>query len=1421
MLEGYRPLDLSSILPQLDLSAFAQQPKRNRLGMTDAAMKILANSEFSGTPLATLRANAANGLTTEGEAPPRKQTLWGRAVDLLSTPVYGIANAVDDAIAGHQSDSSDSVLHDIGQVIGGTVTGAGRGVGAGLRGAFAGGESAANPEDKIYLDDPMIRMDLGMSPKDAAKPENRELVRARLKTKIENNKVNDLSSLLFSQHPLRTMELENGDLSDEAIDEYFRSAGMSGFISSAVTDPVNLINAPGKFVRTPTAELAPSTKAENLKSALGEGPKNILGPKMPGSPSSYRVEINPGSVQNAIVSPSGDLIKPPDWFNFPKSANEMVPEVKALVTPPVINEFDPVLDQILIEGSSGSKVIDKAGSKLTPVAKAPDHQIALANDLTKNEAMYHSKIMKALATGDFQAIPKIFPPGVPIPEIEKFVQVSEQIPNFSKHMALPASRAKIAKVLTKALKDQSNTLKRPTSIIPASQILNDAEAIGPVASGALLENAGKAKIPPSKNPARDAEIATRVIDEFTEPIVGSGTPSGMRNPAAWTSKVNAKVNTRWSGPQQVQMYNKIGTIVSKEKNIPAPQRFAVTANILRQVEDHFINLGAKPMSHFLVNESSNLRLSQVLDVIGPAAAAMNPKLMTKILAGDPEVLAQLPAQVVQRLEELKAAEALVDSGPLIQGVNAGQKTLDEIIKNGPLSAGREQQVTEFSAKVAQDITARAGGSPVAQRAAFKEFTTKNPIDSAIKSNSLNTKVLISHPEVSASLIARYSSAPSITRAIQQMSGLGPPAVLGRLVGPSAGVVDWLGARFNAAYKNADMRPIYLREAATAKSSVARRADYLNELARKYDVNNGDLWNDAMKGAQGLLPPVAGSTTELSKEIMQIMENLFTSSGLKTGIALENSVVGRAQLFMGELNKNMVRFGLGKYKFKMPEGGSGPDWLKAWEAWEIDKPLDFLFKIQNVVEHTTREKLMFDDIIARYGVLSPGNYRAGVYRHVQGHPRLAGYKFGKDAAEQIDVFVKNLKEISKPSSKAMQMFDNVLSKWKASVTIYVPSHHMRNLIGDTYMNWVAGVDSTRPYSTSLNILKSQKGRYEGLDEVADLTSADALKNLMGGGGASTPAGKRIALTMKNGQHLTNDEVYVSAFQQGILPTTRVLEDIPDDAASVLNRVQPFGGNVRNWVHGFSESRDHYVRLAHYVDALKKSNKPFAAAQEDAARIVRKWHPDGMDLTAFERNVMRRAFPFYSWTRKAIPLIVESLALTPGKTMVYPKAQYLAQLTMGTQGSNMSDPFPYDQLFPDWLREKGIGPTSGGPGSYGILNPSNPTLDIVSQLNDPGKMTMGMVNPAVRIPFELATGQEATSGAPITGHRTDYAIKQIPGLSHLGRATGEFGVSDTTKEQSQGYNMQNIINLITALGKQNTGPYQKSGEFDLRNFIKEGR
>lgn len=1405
MLEGYTPIDFSSVFPPMDLGQ-----TRNSVGLSQAAMGILANSQWNQTPISSLM---AQGLNSKGEAPKRQQTLIGRAIDLLSAPTYAIANAADDAIAGHQNNDNDSTMADLGQIIGGIATGAGRGIGTGLRGAFMPSETAANPQDKIYLGDALIRGDTGLSAEEAAKPENIEVIRKTLQDRRDS---------AFGKGNAGAESVTDADVA-----KYLKEMNISGIVASGVTDPLNFVGGPkGILSGVKGAAEIPEAAADISKILPDGAPINTGGVKdlLPKS-GSYKVDLGattPGKIANPAT---GELVTPPDWFDFPASAASMGDVTRTSV--PVaksVNELDP-LDSILGGWAAGSKTLDKI-KKLTPVAKVPDDQLRIANKLSAPEEISKltGDLLRRVATGDakwaYNVVNRLSVkyPGVPFTQTNKLIEHIAQVPDFAKRIANPTERAKIVSAFSRVIKADAAELKVATPPVKsAAELINEATKIDPVNLERLVNHAKPGNVK-SKNPTRDTAMADATVAKFADQILGNAQPAGIKNPSAYAASVASGRTVKYSGSQQVQMWNHITHTM---KDIKSPNRFSVAQNVLRQVEDIFMSKGATPLNNVRSANSVPLRLSQVLEAIGPAAAAMNPTLLTKILRGEPEALRQLSAEVIQRIEAFKAGEAIVDGTTIVKGVEAGSKSIEDLIK-GPISAARMEEIVTVGSRVAEDITRAAGGSSVAAKQAMnhlkENFIPKSAVDTAVNSAHLNTLALISHPNVSASLLKKYSSAPAITRAINKETGWNLKA-LSQKVGLPALSVEWLGARFNAAYKNADMRPIYLRNAATAKSTVARRAEYLNNLAKTFKSSDLDLWNDALKGAQGVQEPLAGSQALLlSDEIRKVMENTFGSSGLKVGVALENSVVGRSQLLMRELNDNLKRFGLGEYQFaKKGDYAEGAAWLNSWEKWDIKKPLEFMFKIQNVVEHTVREKIMFDEIAQRFGVVKA----SGEFKQTIKHPRLQGYYFGSEAASQINQFVKNLNEISKVSSKTLQNFDKVVSKWKAGVTIYVPSHHIRNLIGDTYFNWIAGVNSARPYGTALKVMTSQRNRYEGIEELGNLTDINAVKRAMSGG-SSTAAGKQIALTMQDGTKVTNDMVYTSAFQQGILPTTRVLEDIPDDAATALDKFKPLGGKGQKVAHTISEGRDHYVRLAHYVDVLKKSSKPFEAATEEAAAVVRKWHPDGMDLTSFERNVMRRAFPFYSWTRKALPLIIESMVATPGKVMVYPKAQYALQNMMGIDTGPMSDPFPYDQLFPNWIREKGIGPISGSSGNYTVANPSNPTLDMIAQLNNPGKMGMGMLNPVARIPIELATGAEAQTGAPIGGITdTDYLAKQLPGISHAGRITGEFGVSDTTKANSSGYNLQNIFNMITALNVQNTGPYQKSAEFDLREYLKNQR
>lgn len=1508
MLEGYRPIDFSS------LQSGNLGEVRNRVGLSQAAMGILANSQWNETPISML---LASGLNEKGEAPKRKQTLWGRFVDLLSSPAYQVANAADDALAGHQSSDTDSVLNDAKEIIGGGFMGGLRGAGTGLRG-FAGdliGMDPADPQDKIYLGDFLVRWDTHMSAEDAMKPENREEVRKRL----EQKKINMFSDADEDKY-FYDFDTGKVEVTDDDIQDYFEEMHLYGLGASIVGDPLN-------FVKGPAGVLGATAKNAEVPGEVITGSKNIFeGFKKSETPSvantkvdfgpiglgkssgSYKVTLPPGAIQSRIANPAtGDLVTPPGWFDFPANPAMAAPVAKAIsqaewdeavklynhgdyglpieglstkfgTSPQAVHEIRQHLIRGTVPTLTSTRTISSAPEantidemddfigkiemgahtraketveKFVPTPRIPEEQIRIVRKFDSPKAINRlagDLVRRAIMSGDDWAnnmrgrLNKAFPAvSSKFTSTHKLIDHLASQANIPQRLAKPAQRKKMLGMLNRTIKMDIAAMSVPERVRPAGEVLNIANNLGPVHLSRLVAKAKGEDVIKPKNSARNSQVATETFNKFHDQILGKALPGGIKDPARYWASVNAGRTNRYSGPQQAQMWNHITHVL---KDVKSPQRFAVANQILREVEQLFMSRGVRAMSDAPTKNSFPLRLSQVLDAIGPAAAAMSTTLLTRILRGDPKALSTLDAATIQKIEDIKAGEALVDGSRIAPIVEESTKRIEDLVK-GPLSVARTEEIVTIQSKVAQDIAAKVGGSAVSGQMA-KALTAANiipktPVDEAIKSKALNTNALISHPEVSPKLLAKYGSAPSVTRAIHQVIGGPSPRQAGKMRSAiAAKVPEWIGARFNAAYKNADMRPIYLKEAASAKATVARRAEFLNNLAKTFNVNDADLWNDALKGAQGRMEPVSGTQAyELSREITKIMENLFGSSGLKASVIADSTVVGRSQLFMKELNANLKRFGLGEFQFtkgKAKKGepnpyGEGIGWLNSWENWKITDPLGFLFKIQNVVEHTVREKIMFDEIAARFGTVN----RGGEFTQKVNHPRLGHLYFGPEAASQINQFVKNLREISKTSNKQLQMYDKVVSKWKAGVTIYIPSHHVRNLIGDTYFNWMAGVNDIGVYGTSMKVMQAQKKRYQGLEGIDALTTPEALKKALATGGTTAGTsiqrakGKNVALTMKNGEKITNDMVYISAFQQGILPTTRVLEDIPDDAATFMERFKPLGGRGQKVAHHISEGRDHYIRLAHYIDQLKKSNKSFEKASVDAAAQVRKWHPDGMDLTAFERNVMRRMFPFYSWTRKAIPLIIESMVATPGKVMAIPKAQYLAQNLMGIQTGPMSDPFPVDQIFPDWIREKGVGPIAGpdsmltdilgGEAGYSVVNPGTPTTDIIAQLNHPGKMGVGMLTPAARIPYELATGVEAQTGAPIEGVTdTDYMVKQVPGLSHAGRLTGEFGVSDTTKQNSNIVNIQNLINMLSAAGAQNTGPYQKSAAFDIREFLR---
>jgi hypothetical protein len=410
-----------------------------------------------------------------------------------------------------------------------------------------------------------------------------------------------------------------------------------------------------------------------------------------------------------------------------------------------------------------------------------------------------------------------------------------------------------------------------------------------------------------------------------------------------------------------------------------------------------------------------------------------------------------------------------------------------------------------------------------------------------------------------------------------------------------------------------------------------------------------------------------------------------------------------------------------------------------------------------------------------------------------------------------------------------------------VTIYRPGHHVRNLIGDMGLSFLAGVQNPRRYYEAMRILKGRSSTYgKDWDAFLALQSNDVAKTV--------DAGKDVSIKMANGKivKLSDDQVWRAGFNQGLLQHYLVREDI------AFNEAQKFGGRLgAKWgvtrplagqgqkvAGNVSMARDHAVRLAHFIDALKKVRaSTLEEAFAEAGKQVRKWHPDGSDLTKFEKQTMRRVIPFYSWFRKAIPLVVESMVMTPGRALVVPKAMMNFSRVMGINPDSLGNPFPANSLFPSWLQDNILGPQwTGSLGPFGEdngqmygFNPGDPVSDLGSSYlgaNAP-RQILGSLTPLAKIPIELGMKENLAIGTPIQS-TSEYMDQQVPGLGYVNSIFGKDffgGMQDNMAVESgtkqSGVDSVALMNFLTGLGVKtyNKPSYVRSANYELQQEARD--
>jgi hypothetical protein len=443
----------------------------------------------------------------------------------------------------------------------------------------------------------------------------------------------------------------------------------------------------------------------------------------------------------------------------------------------------------------------------------------------------------------------------------------------------------------------------------------------------------------------------------------------------------------------------------------------------------------------------------------------------------------------------------------------------------------------------------------------------------------------------------------------------------------------------------------------------------------------------------------------------------------------------------------------------------------------------------------------------------------------------------EAIDQMDRFVRSPTE----AGALLRSYDQAMSVWKKAVTVYNPGYHVRNSFSDYFMNVAAGVRGPQPYQKAMRVITNRFRHNEGAVQ-------EVMKPLQALGDSTRGfvRGERINFA---GQQVRADAIWhlyarYSGAKSGQIRAE--LTNIIDRAAT--QRKRPGAALTR-----FSEGREDYMRLAHFIDRFEKQaakrrirvtdNGVLTAEarklSQEVGDKIRMYNLDYGAKTPFERDVMSRIIPFYTYLRKNLPLQVQLMLTQPGMIAKYPKYKNLFEGLMGNPEEDDST-----VLIPDWIQRsfpwvvetesrRNSGPIGqllsmfgAGGDSGAVVMPMESMMPIGSlnefaSITDPlmqGRLprmdevsrqfaqTLSGTNPALRVPFEIAAGEQLFTGQELNdpGDWLKYALGQIP----VGRLSGAAVMDGPSGVQDD------FMRWLTGLPIRQVTPVNEQSEFRRR-------
>jgi hypothetical protein len=317
-------------------------------------------------------------------------------------------------------------------------------------------------------------------------------------------------------------------------------------------------------------------------------------------------------------------------------------------------------------------------------------------------------------------------------------------------------------------------------------------------------------------------------------------------------------------------------------------------------------------------------------------------------------------------------------------------------------------------------------------------------------------------------------------------------------------------------------------------------------------------------------------------------------------------------------------------------------------------------------------------------------------------------------------------------------DPVTSAWKGSVLALRPAWYVYNTVGNVMMARVEGVTFREMARYVPEAIRAQREFAKGL-----------------------PTGHRGI------DRAAQPEV----FQRGMMRSEylRAQQDFGrvGQAVSQMPSVQRLGSTpgaslVGRGVGKVGALTQAGFRLNSFLDNVSRATVYMArrgqgVGKQNALQMMNKTIGEYHKLTHFEKTVLRRSFPFYTWMRH-----ISKLTLRQLKPNNIDRFVLMANITR-----ILGEPNEIESMLPEYAYgDVHLGQRANGEDMFLATRGLNPFSDVVGPLMQEGDFSargvMQAANPLATIPFEQATGFSTFTGRPFTTPypKTDSLGREMP-------------------------------------------------------------